>query len=193
MAEAQVVFKEIKESLKNIVNSDVLLLNIAREMYIVTQKRIFTDGTLTNGSKLTISSTPTLAGRSSFSNKKGFDSIAGSKKKRSELKWVTLSKGQKLFEMDGGYKQIKQVSGRTNPFDFTGQLKKAYSFGVEKGSSALGFVGSKRVDTMGKPTNTTHGDIIDGLEDMKGEIWGLTAEEDKKVDEIIDNYLNRNL
>lgn len=191
MAEAQVVFKEIKESLKKLVDTEQLLINIAREMYVHTSKRIFTDGVLTDGSKLQISSKPTLAGRQSFPNKKGFDAIAGSKKKRSDLKWVTLNKGQKLFEVSGGYKKIKELSGRTNPFDFTGQLKKSYSFGIDKKSSTLGFVAISRKNTIGGASKATNAKIIEGLENMKGDIFSLTTEEDKKVDEIIDNYLER--
>lgn len=190
MASLQETYISLKNQIKGLSVPGKLLLTLARELYIITNKRIFTDGKLVNGSKLTYSSRPILAGSSSFANKSGFNKIAGSKKKRSELKWVTLKSGARLFEIKGGFKEIKTLSGRPNPFDFTGQLKKSYTFSANEKQGTIGFSDVKRIAPNGSSTDVKNSDIIEGLTNKKGDIFGLSADEEKKTDAIINLYLD---
>lgn len=190
MATLSETYKDLKNQLKKLSNSDKLLLTLARELYIITNKRIFTDGRLVSGQKISYKHNSILAGRSSFATQAGFNKFAGSKKKRSELKWVTLDKGQKLFEVTGGFIEIKKASGRPNPFDFTGQLKKSYTYSAGKGQALIGFAEIKRLSPDGKATQATNKDIIEGLTETKGEIFGLTKEEDRQINVIINAYLD---
>lgn len=189
MASLQETYIDLRERLKQLSSTDKLLLALAREVYILTNKRIFTDGKLVDGSKITYKHNKILAGRSSFPNQSGYNKFAGSKKKREELNWVTLKNGATLFEVTGGFIEIKKASGRPNPFDFTGQLKKSYTYSSGKGQALIGFAEVKRLTTDGKPTETTNKDVIEGLTDTKGQIFGMAAEEEQKVDEIINAYL----
>ena len=62
--------------------------------------------------------------------------VAGSKSARRDLDWVTIKSGGKnvtLFELPGGYAQIRRLSGfgnRNKSFEFTGQMWRG--FGVKR-------------------------------------------------------------
>ena len=182
---------KFKKRLAMLNKQDVnnLFCTIASQLFIATKKRIFTDGILTDGSKLSYKGGDTLAGRSSFPNSKGWNEIAGSKEKRSKLKWVNVD-GKSLFVVEGGYKKIKQASGRPNPFDFTGQLKKSYSYDCLDGEAILGFIDTSRLLPNGKPTSTKNAEIIEGLENEKGEIFALTEDEEKQVEVIAEQFID---
>jgi hypothetical protein len=186
------VSKEIKDAIKKLSNSDKLLLSLARELYTITFKRIFVEGKLVAGSKLSYNSGATLAGASSFATKSGANKYLGSKEKRKKLKWVTVN-GNRLFEIAGGFKEIKAASGRNNAFDFTGQLKKSYTWGVVQGGTAIGFTDVKRLTPDGKATSTTNADIIEGLTDTKGDIFGLSRDEEAEVDKIINAFIEQSV
>lgn len=188
--EMQELHTQLKTDLSKLAQTDKLLLTLAREMYIITSKRIFTDGILSSGDKLRYKSNAVLAGASSFATKAGFNKIAGSKAKRSKLKWLTLPSGAHLFEVEGGFKKIKELSGRPNPFDFTGQLKKSYYFEGRKGEAVIGFLDVKRLTPDGKATSTTNKEVQQGLEAQKDKIFELTASEEKQIDNIINDYLD---
>lgn len=184
------VSDDLQQRISKLQSTDKLLLTVAREMYIITSKRIFVDGIMTDGGKWKYSSKTILAGFSSFSTKAGFNKFAGSKKQRKDLNWVTLKNGAKVFEVQGGFKSIKQADGHTNPFDFTGQLRRSYTYDGTSNASYVGFADISRKTPDGKSSNTTNEQVREGLEERQGKIFDLTADEDKDVDKIVDEYLN---
>lgn len=187
MREVQV---EVSNELQKIENSDKLLLTIAREMYIETARRVFVDGKMTDGKRWKYSTKSILANYYSFSTKAGYNKFAGSKEKRKNLNWVTLKNGARVFEVAGGFKSIKEADGHPNPFDFTGQLRRAYNYEGLNGSSVLGFIDAKRVAPQGGASSTTNSEIVDGLESKQGEIFALMDSELKLIDTITKEYLD---
>jgi hypothetical protein len=206
---------EIKKSLDSLAQTDKLLLVLAREMWTIQNERIFNDGILTNGSKIVYNTNPILVGKSSFAKKSAANAFFKKRKKlrgsnryefstergthvklkdnqytKDEMNWVTLPGGVKLVELQGGFKKLKELNGVENPFDFTHQLKKSFFWESRKGEGVIGFLGTKRLTPDGKATTTTNKEVADGLEEMKGTIFQMTASEEKEVDNIINDYLD---
>jgi hypothetical protein len=105
-----------------------LMVYAANDALILIRRRVQEEGTNAEGQKFTpYSVKPMLANCSSMTTG-ACNRVAGSKKKRKEMKWVTLQRGGKnirLFELPGGYKQYRDVHGRQTDhvdFTFTGKM-----------------------------------------------------------------------
>ena len=111
-------------------------------------------------------------------------SIAGSKTKRKELKWVTLQRGGKnirLFELPGGYKQFREIHGRQTGFvDFTFTGKMMGSIHILSNPSQH----SQGVVVIGPNTDEEQKKMA-GNEKRKGEILNLS---DSEIKEIADMF-----
>ncbi len=115
-------------------------------------------------------------------------SLTGTKEKRAELKWVTLKSGDKsvrLFELEGGYKEFRDIHGRRTDFvDFVwsgelmGNIQVVSSFAEHKSGLA-------RISTLSDEKN----EILSGLTDKKGEILMFSESEIKDISEIIETWL----
>ena len=116
------------------------------------------------------------------------NTLAGTKKKRSQLKWVTIKKGDKnvrLFELPGGYKEFREIHGHrtdiTN-FFFSGRMM-----------SDIAVVSSDDEHTKGRAVISTKHDEqnlkLQGNTDRKGEILMLSDSEVKEVSDIIEDWL----
>lgn len=110
------------------------------------RNRVEQRGVNSEGAKFKGYSTrPTLAGAKTFTSKAAFDRIAGTKEKRKLLKWVTFSAGgrtYRLFVVEGGYKQIRELEGRQTDhksFNRTGFMWLHYGIiGKEKNKYIIG-------------------------------------------------------
>lgn len=189
--EFEQVKQQLKTDLSKLAQTDKLLLALAKEMYVLQSERIFNDGVLTDGSKIKYKTGSILVGSSSFAKKAAAKKFfSKSNKKSIEDKWVTLPSGARLVSLDGGFKALKKLNGKENPFDYTGQLKKSFFYEGRKGEAVVGFLNTKRLTPDGKQTSTTHEEIREGLEETKGTIFQMTKDEEKQVDVILNDYLD---
>jgi hypothetical protein len=110
------------DDLQGGAHADVMV-RTASDAIVLIRKRIQERGEDSDGKPFTpYSRTPMLANKSGMALD-AYSKIAGSKEKRKDLKWVTIKRGDKnirLFEIEGGYKQFRELHGRQTRFvDFT--------------------------------------------------------------------------
>jgi len=99
-----------------------IILEAANNATGMIKDRIRKTGCKADGSMFApYSTTPMLTNCSSMTQA-ACAKKAGSKEKRRDLRWVTLKRGDKkvkLFELEGGYKEYRELHGRpTNFVDF---------------------------------------------------------------------------
>ena len=100
----------------------------------------------------------------------------GSKKKRKELKWVTLQRGGKnirLFELEGGYKEFRNIHGRRIDFvDFAFSGRMWADIQVVSGDDEHK-IGRARISTLSEEQMKK----LAGNTERKGEILDLSSDE----------------
>lgn len=142
--------------------------------------RVQETGTDAEGKKYKPYSTrPMLANRASMSVS-AYNKIAGSKKKREELKWATIN-SHKLFEIPGGYKQYRELHGRQTgfvDFSFSGRMWANISLisNAQDHNNGEAKIGAK---------NTEINEILEGNTKRRGDILDLS---DKEVTELKQMY-----
>jgi hypothetical protein len=117
--------------------------------------------------------------------------LTGSKEKRAELKWVTV-KGKKLFEIDGGYKEFRNLHGRRIDFvdfNWTGEMMgnlQGHGDGMQVISSQDEHrQGHARIGTLSEEQNAK----LAGNTERKGEILMLSESEIDILSETLENWL----
>lgn len=88
------------------------------------KERVIKTGINAKGSKFAPYSTKPMLTNCSTMILSACSRVAGSKAKRKELDWVTI-KGHKLFTLQGGYKQYRELHGRQTghvDFSFTNRM-----------------------------------------------------------------------
>ena len=114
--------------------------------------------------------------------------LAGSKEKRKDLNWVTVKKGERasrLFELEGGYKQFRELHGRqTAHVDFTwsGELMANIQVVSDQSEHKSGHA---RISTLSDEKNL----ILAGNTERKGEILMLSDSEVNEISGIIEDWL----
>lgn len=142
--------------------------------------RVQETGTDAEGKKYKPYSTrPMLANRASMSVG-AYNKIAGSKKKREELKRATIN-SHKLFEIPGGYKQYRELHGRQTgfvDFSFSGRMWANISLisNAQDHNNGEAKIGAK---------NTEINEILEGNTKRRGDILDLS---DKEVTELKQMY-----
>jgi hypothetical protein len=166
-----------------------LLLEAAMDAKATVIKRIIETGINHEGGRFGspnnpggYSRKPMLVNGSSFWKKSGNESIAGSKEKRKELKWVTIKKGGrtiKLYELEGGYEQFRQLQGRQTAhvdFSYTGRMW-ANTDIISKSENKV-VIGAQSEENRKK---------MEGLTERFGTILALN---DVEIDTLRDNYIH---
>jgi hypothetical protein len=108
-----------------------------------------------------------------------YSSIAGSKKKRKELDWVTV-KGHKLFELPGGYKQFRELHGRQTgfvDFVFTGRMWNNIKLVSDQGELNSGVA-------VIRPTEELQKKKLAGNTERRGDILALSKAEEQRLSDI---------
>lgn len=157
----------------------------------VTEKQIDADGRKFSA----YSKKPILSSGTTAKSKRVGNQLAGSKKKRSELDWVTIKrKGLNihLFVVPGGYKQIRDIEGFSNQnksFEFTTQMWRG--FGVKRTEG-----GWDRFTVVCGGKNEESQDKIDWNSEREGKpIIDMSKTEQKylvlQIEKEIDKYLKR--
>jgi hypothetical protein len=167
---------------------DKLMRAITVDLYAAINQRVFQYGLLSSGAQPPAYSTTPLYASTKISSdlsplgKNGKSKFISGKKK---------GETKKTRYIEGGYKELKEKIGRKNRFDFTGQLKKAFtSYKVDQAVYVLGFAGTSRFRADQKPTSTTHEKIVDGLEEKYGPVFDLTKQEIARIDQILETELD---
>ncbi len=183
--------EEAIKHMTEIINSSVsefstVMLQAAQTGNTLMKQRITETGKDAEGNYFPPYSTkPMLANCSSkYMTQAICNSLTGTKEKRAELKWVTVN-GAKLFEIDGGYKEFRNLHGRRIDFvDFvwSGELMGNIQVVSEQGEHKTG---RARISTMSDEKN----EILSGLTDKKGEILMFSESEINDVSEIIETWL----
>ena len=139
------------------------------------------------------SSKPILSSGETERGKQVWRKLASSKKKRRNLRWVTLKKGGKnirLFEVAGGYAEIRRIHGFTNAnksFEFTGEMWK--KFGVKYAKKSPG---GFRIRLAGLTTAAQK--KIDANSEREGaNIIDISPEEEKELARYIDTWLQKEI
>lgn len=110
------------------------MLRAAESSRAMIFHRVTETGTDAEGKQYTPYSTKPMLTNCSALLMKTCDQLAGSKEKRRELHWVTLQrvnragKRIRVFELEGGYKQFRDLQGRQTgfvDFSFTGDMWKS--------------------------------------------------------------------
>ena len=154
---------------------------IGSEALTLIRNRVTKTGKDADGSGYPPYSTkPMLANRTGMTTG-AYSSIAGSKKKRKELDWVTI-KGHKLFEIPGGYKQYRELAGRQTGFvDFTlsGKMWSNIKLTSDKSELNTGVAVIKATTELDKAK-------LAGNTERKGEILELSKSELARIAGLYD-------
>lgn len=116
---------------------DLMKQYAAHDVVAQIENRITTTGKSADGSRFSPYSTKTAytSGRTVKSNRI-WRAMASSKEARRNLNWITIKYGSKavhLFEVPGGYKQMRQLEGLQvafKDFEYSGQMWRM--FGVKR-------------------------------------------------------------
>lgn len=185
--------KALNKRIKLLQTSEKQFALVVNGTHAEIVDRIFGEGKNEKNSQIGKYSTkPTLAGAKSFTTKSGFNKIAGSKTKRKKLEWVTIRSGGKqvnLFEVPGGYKQIRSLDGSQTSFvDLTrsGELKSdfakaaqrlgpfKYATGVRKDINSKKIEGNeKRFGGIFQPTKKERGFHSEQVSKLLAKIWSV--------------------
>lgn len=180
------VSNSIIVKLNSLKQLDMMLREIASSVYANTIRRIHNKGQAVNGSDIgSYSTKPTLIGAKSFTTKgaaaKAFAQIKR-EQKAGTSKWVTV-KGNRLAELQGGYKKIREIEGKAiNVVNLNRTGKLQFDLKVEKQGRdyVIGFqtqYGTKLREYM--------------EEHFSKKIYGLTAQDNKIALDIAMKYVKK--
>jgi len=177
-----------------------IMVQMASEALALNKMRVQEKGEGSNGEKYKpYSKKPMLSGSKNMT-KSAFNSIAGSKKKRAELDWVTIggsgfssylaasagtggpsnTGGKHLFVIPGGYKQFRELHGRQTGFvDFTlsGRMWNNVKLVSERSELNSGVAVIKATEEIQKKK-------LAGNTERRGEILGLSKKEEERLSDI---------
>jgi hypothetical protein len=161
-----------------------LMQLLALDSLAMIKKRVQETGVNAKGTKYDPYSTkPMLASRKGMTQS-AYDTIASSKEKRRELKWVTIN-GHKLFEVEGGYKQYRELHGRQTgfvDFVFTGRLFGNIKLVSPQSELMNGIAVIKATQELEKKK-------LSGLTERKGEILALSKSEEQAISKNYETWV----
>lgn len=164
----------------------VVMLQVGQTANTLIKRRVTKTGIDADGKPFAPYSTkPMLANcKSKYMSSSVCSTLAGTKEKRAELKWVTINKA-KLFEIDGGYKEFRELHGRrTDIVDFTwtgemmGNIQVVSSDGEHKSGLA-------RISTLSDAENLK----LAGNTERRGDILMLSDSETSEISTILEDWL----
>lgn len=187
-----------EDAIKNmteIINSSisefgVVMFDVAQTANTLMKQRIVETGKDAQGNMFPpYSEKPSLVNCSNkYMSMAVCNQLTGSKEKRKELKWVTIKRGDKttrLFELEGGYKQFRELHGRQTShvdFTFSGEMMANIQVVSDQGEHKSG---RARISTLSDEKNL----ILAGNTERKGEILMLSDGEVNEISGIIENWL----
>jgi hypothetical protein len=156
------------------------------------ENRVEQTQTNANGGKFSrYSSSPMLTSGNTVKSKRVWQKMASTKDARKNLSWVTLKKGGKnvhLFELPGGYAELRRLEGFSNPnksFEFTGVMWDQFNV-ISKQSSQNGFL-----IRMGGQTKYSQDLINIHSEKESIAIIGMTQKEQELLHKNVDIWIEQ--
>ena len=188
---AEEAIKHMDQIIAESVNEfGVVMLQVAQTANTLMKDRIVETGIDAEGKPFPPYSTnPMLANCSNkYISVAVCSQLAGSKEKRKQLKWVTVNKSGKnvkLFELEGGYKQFRELHGRrTDIVDFTFSGEMMANIQVVS-SDDEHRQGRARISTLSDEQNTK----LAGNTDRRGDILMLNDSEVNEISNILEDWL----
>jgi len=159
------------------------------DMASLIADRMINRGQHADGGKDFYSTKPILIGQSSFTSKTAANKVLGSKRKRKKLKWVSYN-GNNLAVLEGGYKKIREIEGRTINFmnyERTGRMWKGFGvIGKKKEKDYITILlGGKNKDSQEK--------INMNSSRYGGSIIGANEKEEKLINNLLNERVNEYL
>lgn len=191
--EAIKCFDKLEKEIKRNLPRDLISI-VASDTVAAIQTRVIERQETAKGSSFDRYSTkPTLSSGTTAKSKRIFSQLAGSKSKRKNLDWVTIKRAGKnihLFEIKGGYQEIRRLEGFGNTaksFEFTGQMWRM--FGIKKtqttGSKILITLGGKDQESQDKIDWNSEREGIDIIDMNKDEVNHLIRQVEKEMKKYI--------
>lgn len=180
---------KLKTKLRTELAKDIVNI-ISQDIVSMIENRVRDKGKDANGASFgPYSRKPMLTSGTTLKSRRVWRAMAGTKKKRNSLNWVTIKKGGKnihLFELKGGYAQLRKLEGFTNKsksFEFTGEMWR--KFGVVRVSAT-----SRGVTvTIGGKTTASQ-DKIDWNSEREGRsIIDISKQELKYLEDKVDKFI----
>lgn len=183
------VAEALKDKLNKVVNTRQLQGEIALQLLASNRNRIYRDGRNVNEDNIgSYSTKDTLVGAKSFRTKGGA-SKAFTKSNRKKSDWATV-KGHKLMVLQGGYKAIRALDGDftgTVILKRTGKMLKELQLEEKQGEWLIGFPASYS-------NSLSYKEMISNFEKKYAcKIWGITANDEKKIMAIINRHIKQSL
>ena len=165
-----------------------IMVKMASEALTLNKQRVQESGKNAKGESFDKYSTKPMLSGSKNMTRSAFSSIAGSKKKRAELDWVKV-KGHSLFVIPGGYKQFRELHGRQSAFvDFTmsGRMWNNVKLVSDRAELNSGVAVIKATEDLQKKK-------LAGNTERRGEILGLSKEEEQRLSDIYEVWIEGGL
>jgi len=162
-----------------------IMVQMANEALALNKMRVQEKGEDPKGKKYkAYSKKPMLTNRKAMTNA-AYSSIAGSKKKRQELDWVTLN-SYRLFELPNGYKQFRELHGRQTgfvDFTFTGRMWGNVKLVSDRTELNSGVAVIKTTEELQKKK-------LEGNTERRGEILGLSKNEVERLSDVYSGWVD---
>jgi hypothetical protein len=162
-----------------------IMVQMANEALALNKMRVQEKGEDPKGEKYkAYSKKPMLTNRKAMTNA-AYSSIAGSKKKRQELDWVTLN-SHRLFELPNGYKQFRELHGRQTgfvDFTFTGRMWGNVKLVSDRTELNSGVAVIKATEELQKKK-------LEGNTERRGEILGLSKSEVERLSDVYSGWVD---
>jgi len=163
-----------------------VMIKVANDAIALIIKRVTQTGKKADGSSYKpYSKEPMWTNRSAMTDS-AYQKVAGSKKKRKELRWITVkrnNKNIKLFELDKGYKEFRELHGRQTGFTdfvFKGDMMSNVALTMDQQQLQNGVA-------VIKPQSDEQYKKMEGNVQKRGKILDLSPEEIKILSNIYNN------
>lgn len=186
-----------------------IMVKMASEALALNRQRVQETGKNAKGESFDKYSTKPMLSGSKNMTKSAFATIAGSKKKRAELKWVTIggsgfssylaesagtggprnTGGVHLFVIPGGYKQFRELHGRQTGFvDFTlsGRMWNNVKLVSDRAELNSGVAVIKATEELQQKK-------LEGNTKRRGEILGLSKNEEQRLSDVYEVWVENGL
>ena len=159
------------------------------------KQRIVNTGTASDGQKYKpYSSKPILVGAKSFRTKAAAATIFGTPAKRRSADWRTIDRGgtyYRLVLLPGGYKQIRTIESSQvahKSFLRTGEMwLSIHTLGTKPEG------GGRFITTVGTKVDLSNKKLEGNMKREQKEILAVSQTEEKKLQEILDEYITGKL
>lgn len=192
MATLREVRLDLEGKLEKLSDVKPLLDEIGLQLLRETARRIWDRNEKSEGGKIVTSySTEPL-----YVSVRASSKIKGKGKSPKSTAKFKNGKPRKTRYIGGGYKQLKTKVDRPLPLELTGQLKISYGSERQENAVLLGFEDTERKSFSSgvrEAEKITNDELRISLEDKYGIFTAFSKGEEKLLEKIVEDFINRNL